>query len=191
MPWSLQQRDGRWDVVRDDGNVEGSHDARTDAIKHQRALILNEARVASMYAELDTIEPVVEPEAEPAVTLREPGELVKIEIGKENEALTASVLAQMERMSERQAQTDQALIAALSQIGAREPVVNVPIAVEPTPITVEAPAVTVAAPVVNVEAPAVEVHPPNIVLPDPAPVRKQITFERNVEGRVTGATVEE
>lgn len=54
--WSIERRDGRYYVVRggDGAPVPGGcHDSRVDAIKHQRALYANEARVAAMYAELD------------------------------------------------------------------------------------------------------------------------------------------
>ena len=113
-------------------------------------------------------------------------ELVKIEIGKESEALTASVLEQMERMSARQAATDQALIAALQQIGGRDPVVNVQapnVDVKPPEVTVEAPSVTVEAPNVTVEAPNVNVEIPA--------ERRSVTFERDRSGRISGAVIED
>lgn len=182
MPWHLQRRDGRWCVIKDaDGSSEGCHDARVDAIKQQRALYANEARTAALYATLDA---QTDPEPEP-VASAQGSELVRIEIGKDDAALTASVLEQMERMSERQSRTDEALIAALSAIGQREPTVTVEaaqITVEPTPVTVEAPSVTVEPPVVNVTA--------DVTVPA-AGARKRISFERNLEGRVVGATVEE
>lgn len=203
MPWSLQQRDGEWCVIKEsDGSSEGCHSSRADAIKHQRALYANEARVASMYAELDA-QPDPEPEPEVApepVAVFPTGRTVKIEIPTD-EALTASVMQQMERMSERQARTDEALVAALQAIGARDPVVNVhaaPITIEPTPVTVQAPNVTVESPTVNVEAPSVNVEAPSVTV-QPADVnvtlperQKTVTFERDpLTQQVTRAEVTE
>lgn len=197
MPWSLSRRDGKWCVVKDDdGEVEGCHESRTDAIKQQRALYANESRVAAMYAELDeqveevVQEEIVEPEP---VTLRNGSELVKIEIGKENEALTASVLQQLEKMSAREAETQQALVAALHAIGTRSPVVNVEapnVDVAAPNVNVEPPAVTVEAPEVTVQAPNVSITPDiNVHLPSSS---RTVTFERDpLSGQVTQAKVEE
>lgn len=203
MPWKLELRDGKHCVVKEGESSPvpgGCHSSRADAIKHQRALYANESRVASMYAELDA-----QPDPEPVVPL-EPvavfptGRTVKIEIPTD-EALTASVMQQMERMSERQARTDQALVAALEAIGAKESVVNVhaaPITVNPTPVNVEAPNVTVESPTVNVEAPNVSVAAPavtvkpadvNVTLPER---QKTVTFERDpLTQQVTRAEVTE
>lgn len=197
MPWSLSRRDGKWCVVKDDdGEVEGCHESRTDAIKQQRALYANESRVAAMYAELDeqveevVQEEIVEPEP---VTLRNGSELVKIEIGKENEALTASVLQQLEKMSARESETQQALVAALHAIGTRSPVVNVEapnVDVAAPNVNVEPPAVTVEAPEVTVQAPNVSITPDiNVHLPSSS---RTVTFERDpLSGQVTQAKVEE
>jgi hypothetical protein len=192
MPWSLSQRDGKWCVVKDsDGEVEGCHDSRADAIKQQRALYANERRVAALYEELDAQEvEVIEPE-EPRHVTPNASELVKIEIGKENEALTASLLERMEAMDLRAAETQQALVAALHAIGTRNPVVNVAapeVSVEAPNVTVEPPAVTIEAPEVTVEAPNVTVEP-QIHLP---PTQKTVTFERDpLSGQVTQARVQE
>lgn len=178
MPWKLESRDGEWLVVKDDGSVAGHHSSRADAIKHQRALYANESKVASMYAELDA-RPEPDP---PAVTLK-------------IDALTAAV---MERIAERQALTDQALVSALEAIGTRDASVNVhpTITVEPTPVTVEAPTVNVAAPTVNVDAPTVNVETPSVTV-QPADVvlperSKTVTFERDpLTQQVTRAEVRE
>jgi hypothetical protein len=185
-------------VSEADGNVMGCHESRTDAVKQSAALYANESRVASMYAELDAQpdpEPVVQLEVEPVAAV---SRVVKIEIPTD-EALTASVMQQMERMSERQARTDQALVAALEAIGAKENIVNVhsaPITVNPTPVNVEAPNVTVEAPTVNVPpttvnvaAPNVTVKAPDVVLPER---QKTVTFERDpLTQQVTRAEVTE
>lgn len=192
MPWSLSQRDGKWCVVKDsDGEVEGCHDSRADAIKQQRALYANERRVAALYEELDAQEvEVIEPE-EPRHVTPNASELVKIEIGKENEALTASLLERMEAMDLRAAETQQALVAALHAIGTRSPVVNVAapeVSVEAPNVTIEPPAVTIEAPEVTVEAPNVTVEP-QIHLPS---TQKTVTFERDpLSGQVTQARVQE
>lgn len=198
MPWSLSQRDGKWCVVKDsDGEVEGCHDSRADAIKQQRALYANERRVAAIYEELDEQE-VWEGTLADGLEVEEPrhvtpnaSELVKIEIGKENEALTASLLERMEAMDLRAAETQQALVAALHAIGTRSPVVNVAapeVSVEAPNVTVEPPAVTIEAPEVTVEAPNVTVEP-QIHLPS---TQKTVTFERDpLSGQVTQARVQE
>lgn len=198
MPWNLSQRDGKWCVVKvgESSPVPGGcHATRMEAIKHQRALYASESRMASMYSELDEITEEHALEVVPAVPVSAAAsELVKIEIGKENEALTASVLAQMEKMSEREAQTQAALVAALHAIGTRSPEVHVAapnVDVAAPNVTVESPAVTVEAPNVTVEAaaaPNVTVHP-EINLPSPS---KTVTFERDpLTGQVSKAEVTE
>lgn len=182
MPYSLNELG---EVVSDADGVSWA-----DAIKQQRALRANESRVASMYAELDE---VVEEAPEPIkAEVRAGSELVKIEIGKENEALTASLLERMESMSQRENVTQMALIAALQQIGQRESVVNVEapnVNVEQPAITVEQPAITVHPPEVNVRAPEVTVNH-EIVLP--AEERnKKVTFVRDPFGRLEGAEIGE
>jgi hypothetical protein len=174
-------------VLADDGSSVGAYSSRADAIKHQRHLYANEARVASLYAELDA-QPVPEVEV---VQPESKSELVNITIG--NEALTSSLMMQMERMSERQTATDQALVAALQAIGERESVVNV----APASVTVEQPSITVESPTVNVEpvftveAPQVTVLPAdvNVVLPER---QKTVTFERDpLTNQVTSADIVE
>ena len=187
MPWSLDRRDGRWCVIKDsDGSTAGCHDSRADAIKQQRALYANESRVASMYAELDAIQ-VSEPELEiPGVDIKPGSELVKIEIGKEHDALIASLSDRMEAMAIREQETQRALVAALQQMGLRDPVVHV----DAPNVNVEQPAITVeAAPPAEVkvdvhvpEQAAPQVHvSPEIHLPEtpPAAVTRTITFERD------------
>ena len=198
MPWSLDRRDGRWCVIKDsDGSTAGCHDSRADAIKQQRALYANESRVASMYAELDTIEV---PEEEVEIVEEKRGtELVKIEIGKEHDALIASLSDRMEAMAIREQETQRALVAALQQMGLRDPVVHV----DAPNVNVEQPAITVeAAPPAEVkvdvhvpEQAAPQVHlSPEIHLPEtqPTPAQKTITFERDpLTGQVSKAEVNE
>lgn len=208
MPWSLARRDGKWCVVKDsDGEVEGCHDSRTDAIKQQRALYANERRVAAIYDELDAREEEVEPvrvndiksPLAAEVDTTKGSELVKVVVGNEQDrALTASVVQSMDAISERLARADEfnaAVVAALQQLGATPPVVNVPapqidVNVPPAEVKVE-PQITVEAPQVTVEAapvPEVTVNP-NIMLP---PVTKTVTFERDPLTReVTSAEVTE
>ena len=198
MPWSLDRRDGRWCVIKDsDGSTAGCHDSRADAIKQQRALYANESRVAAMYAELDEmVEEVLEP-----VTLREEpkptSELVRIEIGKEHDALIASLSDRMEAMAIREQETQLALVAALQQIGLRENVFSPHVNVEaaPTPnVTVEAPPPAEVKVDVHVpEQAAPQVHlSPEIHLPEPAPITKTVTFERDpLTGQVSQAEVTE
>ena len=198
MSWQLERREGEWVVLDAEGSAVGSHLFRADAIKHQKALFANEARVAAMYAELDAL-PDPEPEVE-ALPVSLGSRVVKIEIPTD-EALTASVMQQMERMNERQARTDQALVAALEAIGAKENVFNVhasPVTVEPAQITVNPAPITVESPTVHVEAPTVNVPPVqvtvkpadvNVVLPER---QKTVTFERDpLTQQVTKAEVVE
>jgi hypothetical protein len=192
MPWNLSQREGKWCVVKQGESSPvpgGCHPDRASAIKHQRALYANESRMASVYDELD---------AQPDIIPTEPqqpearSELVKIEIG--DQALTAALVQKMDAMSERQAETERALVAALHAIGTRDSVVNVEapsVTVEPAVWTVEAPHVIVESPTVNVEAPNVTVESPdvNVVLPER---QKTITFERDpLTQQVTSADVVE
>jgi hypothetical protein len=99
----------------------------------------------------------------------------------------------MERMTERQAKTDEALIAALHAIGTRNPVVNV----EQPAISVEAPNVTVEPPTVNVQAPEVTITPeltvtPEITVSMPESKPKVVTFERDpLTGNLSRAEVNE
>lgn len=196
MPWHLESRSGKVCVIKDaDGSVAGCHDSRTDAIKHQRALYANESRMASMYDELDAMDvPALESIQEHGMPVAEikPSELVKIEIGKENEALTAALMERMEQMDLRAAETQQALVAALHAIGTRSPEVHVAAAPAPN-VTVEA------APPAEVK---VDVHVPEQAAPEisfnpqidvqmPA-VSKTITFERDpLTQQVTQAEVTE
>jgi hypothetical protein len=180
MPWSLDRRTEGWCVIKEsDGSVAGCHDTRVDAIKQQRALYARESMMASVYEKLDS-EPDLEPEIVASVAEPRPSELVKIEIGKDSEALTASMMAQMERMSERQSATDAALVAALQAIGSREPVVNVhtpDITVEPTPVTIHStPQITVEQPPLLPAQITVQPADVTVTMPERS---KTITFERD------------
>ena len=196
VPWSIERRDGRYCVIKDsDGSSAGCHDSRADAIKQQRALYANESRMASMYAELDALpEEVWEEKIEIPQGITSPSELVKIEIGKENEVLVASLLERMDSMSKREQETHLALITTLQQIGTRDPTVTVegaqitvePATVNPTPITIEAPPINVQSPDVHVAAPAVTVNP-EFVLPEES---RTVKFTRDpLTGRIEGAEV--
>lgn len=198
MPWSIERRDKRWCVVKDaDGSSAGCHDSRTDAVKQQRALYANEARVAAMYVELDSVpEEMVEVLPVPLAAEEKSSELVKIVVGNEQDrALTASVVHSIDAISERLAATEEmsrAMVAALQTMG--QPIINVPtpsVTVEPAQVTVEVPEVTITPPDVNVtvDAPQVSVHP-QIVVEQPQ-TTKTITFERDLSGRVTQAEVVE
>lgn len=196
MPWNLSQRDGKWCVVKQgesDPVPGGCHASRTDAIKHQRALYASESRMASMYAELDEQPEEVLPEP-PVKEEPKPSELVKIEIGKDSEALTASLLERMDAMSQRESETQKALVAALQQIGLREPVVNVEapnVNVEQPAITVEQPEITVHPPEVTIQAPEVTVNN-EYVMPETTTNAKTVTFVRDpLTQRVESAEITE
>jgi hypothetical protein len=193
MPWHLERRESQWCVIKDsDGSSAGCHDSRADAIKQQRALSANESRVASMYAELDeSYEEVVGEVIEEKEVSHKSSELVKIEVG--DQALTASLMERMDAMSQREALTTEALVAALHAIGTREPVVNVEAAPAPN-VTVEAaPPAEVKVDVHVPEQAAPQVHlSPEIHLPESAPVTKTVTFERDpLTGQVSKAEVNE
>jgi hypothetical protein len=196
MPWNLSQRDGKWCVVKQGESSPvpgGCHSSRTDAIKHQRALYANESRMASMYAELDEITEDYVPEVVQEV--KPSSELVRIEIGKEHDHLIASLSERMDAMAQRSDETQQALVAALQQIGMRESVVNVEapnvhmppaevnVHVPPAEVTVHTPEVTVR-PEITVEQPQIDFHMPA--------VSKTVTFERDpLTGQVSKAEVTE
>ena len=206
MPWQLERRDGKWCVINESsGSSDGSHDSRADAIKHQRALYASEARVASMYAELDAMpDPVLEPvavAAPAALSALSPlaSELVGLLLKDEREkSLVASMADSQSLISQQlhEAREDrQALVAALSRMGS--PTINVPapevnVHVPQTQVDVHVPAseVTVNVPDVNVsvDAPQVTVRP-QINLPS---VQKTVTFERDpLTQQVTKAEVTE
>ena len=194
MPWRIENRDGRYCVIKEsDGSSAGCHDSRTDAIKQQRALYANESRVAAMYAELDErteeyVPPPPMPALEPSALSPLATELVSLLLKDDRErSLTASLAKSQANIADHLmgAQEErQALVAALERIGA--PVVNVDVpapqvnvevpapqvTVEPAQITVQAPEVVVAA----APAPNVTVRP-EIVLP--AQPSKTVTFERD------------
>ena len=53
MPWSLEQREGEWCVIKDsDKSVAGCHETREDALKQQRALYANEPSMSAAVAPL-------------------------------------------------------------------------------------------------------------------------------------------
>lgn len=189
MPWSLNEGV----IVSDPEGVSW-----TEAVKQQRSLRSNEARVAAMYAELDAMdEPArvsIEEHGMPVAEAR-PSELVRIEIGKEHDALIASLSDRMELMSEKQAETTMAIVAALQAIGSRESVVNVAapnVNVEPPNVNVEPPSVTVEAPEVNIQAaaaPNVTVLPAEIHLPS---TKRRVEFTRDIlTDRLTSAEITE
>lgn len=173
----------------------------TDVIKQQRARASNEARVAAMYAELDAVEEEIQEIAETRMKngiefeTKPNGELVRIEIGKEHDALIASLSERMEASEIRNQETAMALVAALQQIGLREPVFNVEapnVNIEPAAITVEQPDITVNTPEVVVQAaapPNVTVNP-EIVVPQ-SEAKKTVTFVRDYTGRIEGAEIAE
>lgn len=185
MPWSLSE--GK--IVADPEGMSW-----TEAVKHQRAFLANQSRLASMYAELDALEETPEELVEQATTPElkaAASELVRIEIGKENEALTASLMERMEQMSQREAETQMALVAALHAIGTRESVVNVA-APPPANVTVEAaqPAeVQVDVHVPEQAAPNVTVNP-EIFLPENE-VKRKVTFVRDPFGKLEAAEITE
>lgn len=197
MPWHLEARDGKVCVIKDsDGSVAGCHVTRADAIKQQRALYANESRMASIYEELDAVDvpalESIEEYGEPVAEIK-PSELVKIEIGKENVALTASLMERMDAMSQREALTTEALVAALHAISTKEHVINVEAA--PTPsVTVEAAPPAEVKVDVHVPEQTLELKPeisfsPEIHLPAS---QKTVTFERDPLTReVTKAEVVE
>lgn len=195
MPWSLNELG---EVVSDADGVSWA-----DAVKQQRAQLSREARLASMYAELDAQEYEPIPEPRKKTPLEENGsELVKIVVGNEQDrALTASVVQAMDGISQRLAVTEQfneSIVAALQTMSEKE-----------TNVTVEAPSVTVEAPNVTVEPAQITVQPqeikiePNItveapnvtVRPEfitPAASGKKVTFTRDpLTQRVESAEIAE
>lgn len=208
MPWSLENRDGQWCVVKQgasDPVPGGCHSSRADAIKHQRALYANESRMASLYDELDAqtdewVEPsppeVVSPQTTPVMA-----EILALLAREQQEkSLVASVAEQQNLISQQFAEAQaerQALVAALGRVGS--PTINVPapnitveapeITVNPTPVTVEAPNITVESPSVSLPPMNVTVQQPDIVLPERT---KTVTFERDpLTHEVTSAEVTE
>jgi hypothetical protein len=181
MPYSLNE--GM--IVQDPEGVSWA-----EAVKQQRSLRASAAR----YVELDEVtEEYVEAEIVPEVKAQN-SELVRIEIGKEHDALIASMSERMDEMSRSQSETTMAIVAALQQIGLREPVFNVEapnVSIEPAQITVEQPDITVNTPEVTVQAgpaPNVTVEP-QIHLPS---TQKTVTFERDpLTQQVTKAEVSE
>jgi len=96
MPWSIEQRDGEYCVVKEGESSPvpgGCHPTRVQAVKHQRALYANEARVAALYAELDRVEEVAQTELEAAHNIR-----VVLE---QPESLTAAMLDTLKVISDR------------------------------------------------------------------------------------------
>jgi len=201
MSWSLERRDNEWLVLNEDGSSEGSHPSRADAIKHQRRLYATEARVASMYAELDSMP---EPEPEPIVADVPQTSPVMAEIlallarEQQEKSLVASVAEQQTLISQQFAEAAaerQALVAALGRMGS--PTINLPEMRAPD-VTVNVPPAEVnfTAPEVNVHVPPAEVtvHSPdvNVTVEAPPPVQKTVTFERDpLTQQVTKAEVVE
>lgn len=208
MPWSLERRENEWVVLAEDGSSVGAYAERSDAIKHQRRLYANDARVAAMYAELDAMpdevlqQNVVEadppsPSGMSAVT----AEIMALLLREEKERSLVASVAESQSLISRQfeeaAAERQALVAALGRMGS--PVINVPAQAAPE-VTVNVPAAevnfTAPAPEVNVHVPPAEVtvNSPdvNVTVEAPAPVQKTVTFERDpLTHQVTRADVVE
>lgn len=199
MLWSLSE--GK--IIEDPEGVSW-----TEAVKHQRAFLANESRVASMYTELDAVTEEYAEEVELGTAQAQlqhsplspfAAELVGLLLKDDRErSLTASIAQSQESIAEHLRQTQeerQALVAALATIG--NPTINVSPAdvqvdvnVPPAEVRVEAAQIHLPAPEVTVQAaaaPNVTVSP-EIVLPSPT---KTITFERDFDGRVTKADVTE
>lgn len=213
MPWSLERRDSKWHVIREaDGSSEASHDSRTDAIKHQRALYARQEIVASMYAELDaqpdelldemidyTVSRIEQPALAASALSPLAAELVGLLLKDEREkSLVASMADSQSLISQQlhEAREDrQALVAALGRMGSPTihmpaPEVNVHVPPAEVNFTVPPAEVTVNVPDVNVTvaAPQVTVRP-EIVLPSS---QKTVTFERDpLTQQVTRAEVTE
>ncbi len=194
MPWKLESRDGQVCVIKEsDGSVAGCHNSRADAIKQQRALYANEARMASIYDELDAQpDPIYLPAIEPLPTAATASalspfasELVAMLLKDDREkSLVASMVDSQAQARLEAAEDRRALVAALQTLGS--PVVNVPAAevtvnVPETQVSVNVPETQVNVSVpdvhVNVPAPQVTVRP-EINLPAPA-AAKTVTFERD------------
>jgi len=207
VPWFLNQREGKWCVVKEGESspvAGGCHDTRVDAIRHQRALYANESRVASMYAELDAQpdpEPVLEEPASSGMSAVT-AEIMALLLREEKErSLVASVAESQSLISQQFAEAAaerQALVAALGRMGS--PTINLP----PAEVNVNVPAaevnftvppaevnVTVESPTVHVPAAQITVQPAdvNVVLPER---QKTVTFERDpLTQQVTKAEVTE
>jgi hypothetical protein len=199
MSWSLERRDNEWLVLNEDGSSAGSHASRTDAIKHQRRLYATEARVASMYADLDShTEPFVEKPVPPDISPLSLELVSMIARAAEEKALVASAAQAREEQQRAEIQEErQALVAALGRMGS--PVINLPEMKAPD-VTVNVPAAevnfSVPAPEVTVNVPPAEVtvHSPdvNVTVEAPPPVQKTVTFERDpLTQQVTKAEVVE
>ncbi len=182
MPWSLDRRTEGWCVVKEaDGTVAGCHDSRADAIRQQRALYANEARVASMYAELDA-RPDPEPEvvAAPSSMSAVQAEIMALLLREEKERSLVASVAESQSLISRQfeeaAAERQALVAALN--------VHVP----QSEVNVHVPPAEVS---VNVPAAQVTVQPADVVVNLPER-QKTVTFERDpLTNQVTSAEVTE
>lgn len=211
MNWSLESRDGEWCVVDASGDAVGVHSSRADAIKHQRALFAQEARVASMYAELDALpDTPTEVQVDPKLVVDAPApsmspvvaEVMALLLREEKERSLVASVAESQTLISRQfeeaALERQALVAALGRMGS--PTINLPPAevnvnLPPAEVSVNVPpaevSVTVEAAQVHVPATQVTVQPAevNVTLPDR---QKTVTFERDpLTQQVTRADVVE
>ncbi len=204
MPWSLEVRDGKYCVVKQGESSPvpgGCHPDRASAIKHQRALYANEARMASMYDELDAqpdevLEPVVAaPQTSPVMAEI----LALLARDQQEKSLVASVAEHQNLISQQfqeAAAERQALVAALGRMGS--PTINLPpsevnVHVPPASVSFTAPApeVTVNVPetVVNVPAAQITVQPADVNISMPERT-KTVTFERDpLTHEVTSAEV--
>lgn len=197
MQWQLERRDEGWCVLGEDGAVAGTHAARVDAIKHQRALYANDARVASLYADLDAnTEPYVEKPAAPDVSPLALELVTMVARAAEEKALVASAAqAREEQQRAEQQEERQALVAALGRLGS--PVINLPAQAAPE-VNVHVPPAEVnfTAPEVNVHVPPAEVtvNTPDIHVNVEAPpaVQKTMTMVRDpLTQQVTSVEVTE
>lgn len=206
MPWSLEQRDGEWCVIKEsDGSSAGCHSSRADAIKQQRALYANESRMASLYQELDALPdpeptPVVEDVPAPSMS-PVTAEIMALLLREEKErSLVASIADQQELMVQRMQQDQEermALVAALGRMGS--PTINIPAQAAPE-VNVHVPPAevnfTVPPAEVNVHVPPAEINfsapDVNVTVEAPPSVQKTVTFERDpLTQQVTRADVVE
>ncbi len=211
MPWSLERREEGWCVIKEaDDSVAGCHPTRADAIKQQRALYANEARMASMYDELDA-----QPEEEthelklsvaaaldssPLSMSPVTAKIMALLLDEEKErSLVASVAEQQSMMAQQFAEAQQermALVAALGRMGS--PTINLPPAevnvhVPPAEVNFTVPPaevnVTVEPATVNVPAAQMQPADVNVTLPERT---RTVTFEHDpLTERVTKAEIVE
>lgn len=201
MPWSISERDGKFCVVKDDdGEVEGCHETRAQALAQQRALYSSESATASLeidWSGLD-FDPAPKPILLEVGRPPEPPPL-RIEVSpapvETDEALVAALDALHDRLresDERQAQIVEAMkeLAVIvnadrEQLAASLTALTAAIQDQPAPVVNIPEFPEIPAAVVNVPEPVVHVHVPRA--PD-----KKLKIERDpVSGMIASATVEE